>query len=172
MRRSIFILASLVLFVSFSISDIVFGAEHVSPETKLATRREMFVVKQGVSSDGSIFILSSSHNGLNSLHQKVQNRSQNLRVWQERSPDGSSTLFFVEQFRPRQLFEVRMTSRVSPETLRLAWNSPTSFMFCGTESDGQQKRFDIDVHALTLQKSSAEPARCPTESNGSLSSDE
>lgn len=172
MKVTLLILISLVLCISFSVADETTGAHHVSPETKLATQRALFVVKQGVTTDGRVAILASSDTHVVAVHRMVQNRLRNLRVWQEKSPDGWSTLFVVEQFRPRQTFEVRVAQHVSPETLQLKWTSRTAFMFCGTNSAHQLMLYEIDVHALTIRSLVTELSRCPIRSTMRLSTDE
>ena len=149
MHQPPFVALSFSIFlVSFFVGTL--SRDVVSPETLLAEHRALFQVKQGMSSDRNLILFQNNTAALAPLYRVEMNHLRNLRVWSRASDDGMETVFFVEQVRPRQTFEVRGNFLVSPESVHLTWTTPETFLFCGADRSGVTRWFAVHLREGVL----------------------
>ncbi len=122
----------------------------VSQGTDVAAVREMFSVKQGLSSDGQFRIEKTLNAPVVSHRVQFSNHERNLRVFVASDRAGVPTLY-LEQVKPHDFFVISGPFAISPDTASFMWNAPTSLFFYATDTDGFFARYAIDVHNLAAR---------------------
>lgn len=156
----------LFTFVAFAIFLVAYFSEaytqHVSPETALATYREAYAIKQGVSADGHIEISEVAVPPHVSLYMETPNHLRTLRAFIAPNRGGVSTIY-IEQAQPHKFFAIEGVFSVLPETASFLWTTPTTLVFYGTSPDGVFIRYVVDVHSLSMLSTAAAGAPTPKE---------
>lgn len=149
MNRSLIVFVGFIFFAFFFLRDARIFSHNVSPETLLAEHREMFFVKQGISEDQSVAILSRESAPEVLQRKKIPNQIRNLRLWKMSGKESGYSILYLERARPREYFEIRIAHALSLSSEEIKWTGPVSFLFCGTDSKGMNVVYEINVHELT-----------------------
>ena len=146
MSRYIFTILGLLVFVFTALALDVMNLS-VSPETLLQRYHETFLVKQGVSSDGTITIISIPDLNISSAQKTFSNSTRNLRAFVLPDPSGEMRLY-LEKAKPHGYFMVIGEFVISPAITVPSWVKTNVLRF-QADSNGTLTTFEINVSELS-----------------------